>query len=489
MRLPVLFHVDQKLGAWQVGSSTQRAPVAFKLFFPAGFDPQISEIKVAGDFQHLIGGTDNQISVLAARKPLRDLVTYEMHIGDFTDEFSGTRAPLDAVQDKLDHLVDLGINAILFMPWTAWRNRQYDWGYEPFQYFAVEYLYANTPEAPEEKISWLKRLISACHQRGIHVIMDGVFNHVGMEFPYKFLYRDPTACPYTGAFGGQFPGLQDLNFNNSCTQDFIRDVCLYWISNFKIDGIRFDNTVNFNVAGDPRGLTELLDDIQSYAESAGEKNISLILEHLQKDAASLVNGTPATSYWDNALFGQCFRHLWEYSIEPQVLSACNNNRFVNGPDKVATLYLSNHDHSHVTWQAGARDNLGSLKWYRTQTWAIALLTSPGTPLIQHGQEFGEDHWIPEDDRGSGRRVQPRPLRWKRVNDPIGSRIFDLYKRLISIGHDYPGLRSMNFHPPAWENWQRQFDADGFGVDANRQVVIFIVGGREATGPCSASSSP
>src|SRR4051812_31975562 len=54
MRLPVLFHIDQKLGAWQVGSSTQRAPVAFKLFFPAGFDPQISGTRVAGDFQHLI---------------------------------------------------------------------------------------------------------------------------------------------------------------------------------------------------------------------------------------------------------------------------------------------------------------------------------------------------------------------------------------------------------------------------------------------------
>jgi hypothetical protein len=52
---------------------------------------------------------------------------------------------------------------------------------------------------------------------------------------------------------------------------------------------------------------------------------------------------------------------------------------------IATTYLSNHDHSHITWQAGARHNEGSKQWYRTQPYAITLLTSPGTPMIQNGQ--------------------------------------------------------------------------------------------------------
>jgi 1,4-alpha-glucan branching enzyme len=79
--------------------------------------------------------------------------------------------------------------------------------------------------------------------------MDGVFNHVSVDFPYKGMYRNPDDCPYIGTYGGSFAGLQDLNFNNDCTNDFIRDVCLYWIETFGIDGIRFDNTVNFYVAG------------------------------------------------------------------------------------------------------------------------------------------------------------------------------------------------------------------------------------------------
>lgn len=82
-------------------------------------------------------------------------------------EFRGARAPLDAVRDRLDYLAgDLGINAILFMPWTAWPGSGFSWDYDPYQYFSVEFRYANAVAQPAEKLSWLKRLISACHERG-----------------------------------------------------------------------------------------------------------------------------------------------------------------------------------------------------------------------------------------------------------------------------------------------------------------------------------
>jgi 1,4-alpha-glucan branching enzyme len=266
----------------------------------------------------VIGGSrpeDNAVVELMVRKPLRDLVIYEMHPDDFTDEYRLVRAPFDAVSDRLDYLLDLGVDAILLMPWTAWQNKNYDWGYAPFQYFAVEYAYANDLNQPSEKISWLKKLISGCHMRGIHVIMDGVFNHCSEDFPYKYLYLNSNDCPYTAQpFGGTFPGLQDLDFNNDCTQAFIRDVCLYWISAFKIDGIRFDNTVNYYVAGNLRGIPELLSDIYDYLASIGQQNFSTTLEHLDISAASVVNDTKATSYWDNALYGECFSHLWSGRI-------------------------------------------------------------------------------------------------------------------------------------------------------------------------------
>jgi 1,4-alpha-glucan branching enzyme len=433
----------------------------------------------------VIGGSrpsDNVVAPLAGgRKPLRDLVIYEMHVDDFTDEFRGVRAPLDAARDRLDYLVDLGINAILFMPWTAWRNRDFDWGYEPFQYFAVEYRYANDLNRPEEKISWLKRLISACHEWGIHVILDGVFNHASTDFPYKFLYKDPNSCPYTGEFAGQFPGLQDLDFDNACTQEFIRDVCLYWIDTFKIDGIRFDNTTNYHRKSDSKGIPQLLEDIQSYPNGAGEVNFSMTLEHLDLSAAEITNNTKATSYWDNALYERCFHYLWHDHIDSRILNALNNDRYLHAADKVTTIYIGNHDHSHVAWQAGARENLGAMKWYKTQPYAIALLTSPGVPMIQQGQEFGETYWVPENDEGMGRRVLPRPLRWKLSHDRIGSTLFRLYKRLIEIRKNYPSLRSRNFYPDFWEEWQTQFNPAGFGVDTAKQVVMYHRWGLDGVG--------
>jgi pullulanase/glycogen debranching enzyme len=555
-----MFYMQRRLGAWQVGDDSDRGKAEFKVFFPAGFDPQIKSIQVAGDFQEMLGGGDNWdfaagyhlvrqdiaegslwsfqtpqelpagfyqykyyvtydgaeprklsdpctryggennqnagfviggsqpsenlVAPLAGgRLPLRDLVIYEMHLDDFTDEYREARAPLDAAADdaKLDHLADLGVNAILFMPWTSWKNRDVDWGYEPFLFFAVEYRYANDLERPAEKISYLKKLISKCHQRGIHVIMDGVFNHVSREFPYHWFYKNPEKCPYTGDFGGTFTGLQDLDFNNACTQEFIRDVCLYWIDVFKIDGIRFDNTVNYHCAGDARGIPKLLEDIQAHLDAKGESNFSLTLEHLEIGAAQLVKDTKATSYWDNAMYERCFDYLWRGEIDSRILNSFNNNRHLGSLEKAATIYLGNHDHSHVAWQAGARQNMGALKWYKTQPYAIVLLTCPGAPMIQNGQEFGEDYWIPENDQNTGRRVLPRPLRWKLLRDPIGQALFKLYSRLSAIRHSYPALRSNNFYPEEWEEWQTRFNQAGFGVDTQKQVVIFHRWGHDQQG--------
>src|SRR5712691_2825561 len=431
----------------------------------------------------VIGGSDPAVAPLAhGRKPLRDLVMYELHLDDFTDDFRGTRAPMDAAQDKLDYLAGLGINAILFMPWTTWQNPDFDWGYTPFQYFAAEYRYVNDVTQPAEKLSALKNLISACHQRGIHVIMDGVFNHVHHDFPYQHLYQTRSDCPFTAEpFGGEFTGLQDLDFFNNCTREFIRDVCTYWIDEFGIDGIRFDNTTNYHVVGDPRGIPDLLQDIRDHVDSTGGSNFSLTLEHLSMDAASLVNSTKATSFWDNSLYQNCFDSLWNGAINPSLLDTLNNQRFLSDSTKAATLYLSNHDHSHTAWQAGARDNRGGFEWYRTQPYLIALMTAPGVPMIHSGDEFAEDHWIPEDDGGTGRRVRPRPLRWSLSKDSVGQAVTRLYARLGAIREQYPGLRSTKFYPDHWDNWQTRLNPAGFGLDTDRQVVIYHRWGQSATG--------
>jgi 1,4-alpha-glucan branching enzyme len=430
-----------------------------------------------------VGGTWPALRPLAGgRKPMRDLVVYELHLDDFTSDFREARAPMAAAVDKLDYVRSLGVNAVLFMPWTTWQNSYFDWGYTPFQYFAAEFRYINDVTQPAEKLSALRNLISECHDRGLHVIMDGVFNHVHPDFPYQHLYLNRDDCPFTAtAFGGTFSGLQDLDFYNTCTQELVRDVCTYWIGTFGIDGIRFDNTVNYNVPGDSRGIPRLLSDIRGYVNQQGGGNFSLTLEHLNTDAVTLVNQTDATSYWDNSLYQKCFDALWNGFSDPSTLDILNNQRWLNDPAKAPTLYLSNHDHSNVTWQAGARDNRGGFEWYRTQPYAIALFAAAGVPMLHCGNEFAEDHWIPEDDQNTGRRVRPRPIRWNLSLDSVGTSMLRLYTRLGTIRQQYPGLRSTNFYPENWDAGQTTFNSAGFGVDIGRQVVLFHRWGQSDTG--------
>ncbi|MCB1872181.1 MAG: alpha-amylase, partial [Gammaproteobacteria bacterium] len=103
---------------------------------------------------------------------------------------------------------------------------------------------------------------------------------------------------------------------------------------------------------------------------------------------------------------------------------------------------------------------------------IAMLTAPGTPMVQNGQEFAEDHWMPEDDHGSGRRVQPRPLHWSYTGDNIGGPLLSLYRRLLHLRQNYEVLRADGFYPDYWEEWQSRFNPAGVGVDTERQLLVY-----------------
>ncbi|HEX2924726.1 MAG TPA: alpha-amylase family glycosyl hydrolase, partial [Ruminiclostridium sp.] len=330
-------------------------------------------------------------------------------------------------------------------------------------------------------LSWLKKLISACHEQDIHVIMDGVYNHVSMDFPYKQFYLNQEECPYTGTYGGTFTGLQDLNFNNACTNDFILDVCTYWSEVFGIDGIRFDNTINFYKARDHKGLSKLIPALNKQFAKLKQENFSLTLEHIDVDAAQVTNEVDATSFWDNALYERTFQYLYAQQIDSRLLNALTDQRYLDSTAKVPTIYLSNHDHSQVAWQAGARENLGRMRWYKAQPYVIALYTSPATPLIANGAEFAEDYWLPEDDHGTGTRVSPRPLRWIHATDDIGIQMAALYRRMGQIRQNYPGLQSPNFEPMPWEEWQMQFNPQGYGIDVGKQLVIYHRWGNDMQG--------
>lgn len=320
-----------------------------------------------------VGGAIETVNPLPMpRLEYRDLVIYELMIDDFTANYRGSDAPLEAVIKKLDYIAGLGINAIEFMPWTAWPDADaFSWGYNPFQYFSVAYKYTLNPANEADKIVYLKRVINECHKRGIHVIMDGVFNHAEADppdrgFPYYWLYQDPADSPYVGNFA-QAAFFRDLDFANQCTLEYIRDACIYWIEKFKIDGIRLDNTLGYYKADDRgHGLPKLLSELRGYLSENGIKNFALILEHSwDYGAIDVVNKVGAASCWLDMYRSQTMNYISNRpeghpQIETPIMRLLDSARdFEKG--RTPTIYIENHDHKRFMLKAGG---IGS--WYLTQ---------------------------------------------------------------------------------------------------------------------------
>ncbi len=420
----------------------------------------------------IIGESETTVNPIPNRLPLMDLITYELMIDDLTREYRGNTAPMDAIRNRIDYLEDLGINAIAFMPWTAWPGGSFSWGYDPFLFFSVEDTYIHEEAAPLERHFKLKTLINELHSRNIHVIMDGVFNHVsaginpGMGFPYHWLYQNPEESPFTGGFeGGLF--FEDLDFNNRCAQQFIFDVCRYWLDEYQIDGIRFDYTLGFYRAGDyEHGITRLIFDLRNYFLETNRSNLTLLIEHLTDNRYEAINDTNlicATGCWFDQFLQESFRYVGSQNIDPTIIRILNSNLdFAAGKGPVT--YIENHDHATFMNRAGGRS-----VWWRMQPYAIALLTAPGAVMIHNGQEFGDDHYMPES---GPERVQSRPLHWDYSTDTAGVALINLYRRLIQIRSNHPSLRSANFYPWPYDFNHVHFNDEGYGVDVDRDVVIY-----------------
>ena len=148
---------------------------------------------------------------------------YEMHVGTFTPE--GT---LDAAIGQLDHLAELGVDFVEVMPVNAF-NGPHNWGYDGVLWFAVHAEYGG-PAA-------YQRFVDACHARGLAVIQDVVYNHLGPSGNYL-----PEFAPYlhAGALNtwGASPNL-DGEYSDEVRR-YIVDNAMMWMNDYHVDGLRLD---------------------------------------------------------------------------------------------------------------------------------------------------------------------------------------------------------------------------------------------------------
>jgi maltooligosyltrehalose trehalohydrolase len=244
-------------------------------------------------------------------RPWEEAVLYEAHLGCFTPE--GT---CDGARGKLDHLVSLGVTAIELMPIAELEGSR-NWGYDGVLPFAPHLSYGS-PEA-------LKRLVDEAHGRGLMVLLDVVYNHFGPSGNYLHLYApqfftDRHQTPWGAAINFDGPG-------SRVVRDFFIHNALYWLEEYRFDGLRLDAVHAIVDETEPDILTELAETVRARIGSA--RHIHLVLENDRNASARLrrdADRRPCTydAQWNDdahhaahvVLTGEAHGYYADYQAEP-----------------------------------------------------------------------------------------------------------------------------------------------------------------------------
>lgn len=197
--------------------------------------------------------------------PPADAIIYEAHVRDLTISTDsgvaarglflglaeeGTRLPgHPEIATGLDHLVELGINTVQLMPVQDFENDEsgsdYQWGYMPVNFNSPDGWFATGRSGPE-RVRELKRLIDALHRKGLKVVMDVVYNHTAEQPPDHVYSFDGLAPGYyyrmnaDGSFSNGSGTGNEFRSEAPMARRFLLDSLRYWVTEYKVDGFRFD---------------------------------------------------------------------------------------------------------------------------------------------------------------------------------------------------------------------------------------------------------
>ncbi len=379
---------------------------------------------------------------------LNNMIIYELHVRSFVGKNDGQGYPgtFQSVATKLDYLKNLGINMIEIMPVGEFPGDQ-SWGYNTVGYFAPDSAYG-TPDD-------LKNLVNQAHRRGIGVIMDVVYNHVGSSDNFMWDFDGDDE----GGDGGIYfknnwteyntPWGPAPDFGRTEVKQFFMDNAKYWLSEFKMDGLRWDATsVMKNIGG---VAWDFMRDI-NWAVRQQFPSAVLISEQLPYDNA-MMSGANFSSCWYVD-----FHHKTEAALKAGGYSDLNDIKTaVNGggySDQVwRTIYAISHDEAangsaYLATEFGGRGDWDARAKARVA--GALMLATPGIPMLFEGEEFLQDTYFKDD--------YDHAVNWAYEADTVGSQMEQMYKDAISARWMNEALRSPGF---AWTH-----------QDDNNKVIAF-----------------
>ena len=355
---------------------------------------------------------------------------------------------LEGVIRRLDYVRDLGFNCIELMP-TGEFAMSHSLGYNPAHIFAVEEAYGG-PHG-------LKTLVKEAHARGIAVILDVVYNHFGPSDLDLWQFDGWTENGKGGIYfyedwRSSTPwGDTRPDYRRGEVRQFIRDNALFWLEEFRFDGLRWDATGQIRNA---RGGNHPGDDLPEGWELIRWVNAEvnarqpwklLIAEDLQTNAAVTRNPDQGGAGFDSQWDAQFVHPVREALITPHdgarhMHAVAHAIRFAYDGDPLKrVIYTESHDEvmngrARVPHDVNPR-NAASWESQKRSTLGGALVfTAPGIPMIFQGQEFLEDGWFVDAD----------PLDWTKLERFGG--IHRLYHDLVHLRRNCVGHHARAARP-------------------------------------------
>ncbi|KAL9270090.1 Isoamylase 3, chloroplastic-like protein [Drosera capensis] len=460
--------------------------------------------------------------------PEEDLVMYEMNVRAFTmDASSGldpdVRGSYLGVIEKIPHLVELGINAVELLPVFEFDEMEFQrrpnsrdhlintWGYSTMNFFAPMSRYASAAGGPIAASLEFKKMVRALHNAGIEVILDVVYNHTNEaddEYPYTTSFRGIDNKVYymvdlcNGGKLLNFSGCGNtLNCNHPVVMELILDSLRYWVSEYHIDGFRFDlaSVLCRGTDGSPLNSPPV---VKAIAKDDVLSKCKIISEPWDCGGLYLVGRFPNWDRWAE------WNGKYRDDVRRFIKGDCGmKGNFATRVSGSADLYKVNkrkpyhsinfiiaHDgftlydlvsynvkkndangeggqdgsNDNHSWNCGETtdENIKALRIRQMKNYHLALMISQGTPMMLMGDEYGHTRFGNNNSYGHDNEINH--FQWNQLEAKRGE-LFRFFSKVIEFRRTHKVLRHENFlhkndvtwHEDNWSNEESKFLAFTF----------------------------
>ncbi|NWF89604.1 MAG: hypothetical protein HXY50_09100 [Ignavibacteriaceae bacterium] len=384
------------------------------------------------------------------QKPAKaDLIIYELLIRDFLSTHD-----YQTLQDTLNYLKNLGVNAIELMPVNEFEGN-ISWGYNPSFHLALDKYYGPKNE--------LKVFIDKAHELGIAVILDVVLNHVFGQSPLARLYWDALSQRPASNNLWLNPVAKhdfnvgfDFNHESQATKNYVDRVVEYWINEYKVDGFRFDlskgftqkNTLgNVNLWGQyDQTRVDIWKRIADKIWSI-DSTFYIILEHFADNSEEIVLSNYGMMLWGNMNY-QYNEATMGYASD--LNAAYYKNKGWQYPHLVT--YMESHDEERLMYKnltygnSNGSYNIKNLNvaLNRMKLAAAFFFTIPGPKMIWQFGELGYDYSINWPSNTSNDRLTPKPIRWDYFTNADRLKLYKVFSEIIKLTRNYEAFKNGTF---------------------------------------------